>query len=248
MRKPKLVLTAATAAALLATGVAYAATKVPASASLKPNTPHKGVTVKVSAGPFAAGHTLPSALTLTLAKGFSTSSAGGVANSAATLCTAAEESNDTCPSSSRVGTGSLTFTPSPALFGATSAIPLGITFYLGEPRKSGCVATVQAIFQVTRNSTDMLLNLPAQSGIGDLCPHAGGLKLSFPEMPTYSYYIPSSSTVTISKLTLSLGASSQGHNLVKDPPSCPASKKWAGSLYVTAGSSTHRQLKFACKR
>ena len=247
MRK-HLVLTIVTSAAVLTTGVALAATKVKVSASLKPNTPHKGVTVKVSAGPFAPAHTLPSALTLTLAKGFSTSSSGGVANSVGTLCTSAAETNDTCPASSEVGTGDLTFTPNPALFGATGAIPMGITFYLGQPRKSGCVATVDAVYEVTRGVSDELVNLPTQSAVGDLCPNAGGLKLSFAALPTYGALIPSSSTIDVSKLTLSLGASSGGHNLVKDPSTCPATKKWAGAMYVTAGTSTHLALKFACKR
>ena len=124
---------------LIGAGVATAASQSgTVRASLSPDATHAASNVKFSAGPFPTESSLPATLSLRLQNGFSIGSVG----TSAAMCTAAAESSDACPQSTEIGTGSLTIKPAHQLFGASSTVPLQLSFYLGVPSEAGCAATV----------------------------------------------------------------------------------------------------------
>lgn len=235
-----ILLTLALLAVVAGSSFAANSTVAAKSASLSPNGRHAASSLTVSTGALRSEPTLPSTLTLTL-KGFST----GALGSAASLCSVLQESNDACPASSEVGTGSLVVSPKPGLFGQYGpTIPLGLTFYAGPPATSGCVASVAIRLAVVRNGHDAELAWPDQSGIGSVCAHAGGVQLSFPKFPISSYYT-SGSTVTINKLSIDLGARN-GSALWRNPSGCPG--HWSGSLALGfARSAIQVPFSVACR-
>ncbi len=225
----------------VATAVAAAASQSRASsASLSPNGPRAASNVKFSAGPFPTESSLPATMNLSLQHGFTIGSVG----TAATLCTAASEANDACPQSTEIGTGSLTIKPAHQLFGAAGTVPLDLSFYLGVPTHAGCAASVELLMSVKRTSDDLLLDWPQQSGIGNLCSHAGGVELSFPAFPISSNFTENAN-VTIEKLSLDLG-SKGGRSLWHNPASC--ARRWGGTVTLGFnGASLQTPATFACR-
>lgn len=233
-------LTMAAAAAL-----APAASALSGSGSLTPNTPKKVTTLKLKAASLPTEGTLPSAMTITLQKGF----AGIVGGSATSFCTpvqAASPFGNQCPAASQIGSGTEVVTPTPALFGATGAITLGLSFYMVPAQQAGCSASVAVIVKVLGN--DALLAWSPGNDTGNLCPHAGGVQLSFPGMPTYAYKA-SGSTMTINSLSIKLGTTAGAvTGPFKSPASCPKARKWTGSLALAFGSPhVNLPLTFACR-
>ena len=205
-------------------GASFAANSTTsATASLSPNHGRAASSLKLSTGALPAESTLPSTLTLNL-KGFS----AGALGSSASLCTALEQSNGACPSSSEVGSGTLLVSPKPAVFGQYGgSIPLSLTFYAGPPATSGCLASVAVVLALVHNGKDSEVDWPNQTGSGELCSHAGGVQLSFPKFPVSSYYTSAAKTVTIDKMAIDLGARN-GSALWRNPSGC--SRRWSGSL------------------
>ncbi len=229
------------ASALLAT----AAWAMSGSETLHPNTPRKVSTVKLQVTSLPAESTLPAGMTLTLQKGFS-AVAGGAAASLCTTTQAASPEGNQCPAASEIGTGSETVTPDPPLFGATGSLTLGLSFYLGPSEQAGCAATVDVIAKVASN--DSLLSWPPGHGIGNLCAHSGGVRISFPSLPSYAYQT-TGSTIIVNALSISLGtASGAVTGPWRNPSSCPRSRVWTGSLGLAfASSSAQLPLKLACR-
>jgi hypothetical protein len=256
-----------TTLALLGTaGIAAAAGSATVTAKLSPNQPKRGSSVQATASGFTTTGQLPTALTVTLPKGFTTAvNKQGVADSTNALCTTTQEGNNDCPDStgddSQIGQGTATVTVSApstnplagALGNTTETVNL--TFFIGKgPAASKCPATVDVVFQ---NSA-----LPTEHEVGDLCKVGGGLQLSFTNLPTYSSQLSGSGvTATLTQMYVALGA----HNEVKtttkktvkkngkkttkkvtttteayllnNPGSCPSSRQWVGSFAVTFGSA-----------
>jgi hypothetical protein len=232
-------------AVLLTAGIgaaaAIAASKsVAAKSSASPNAPRAASNVKASAGAFATESTLPSTMSLNL-KGFSIGSVG----SATTMCSSADESSNSCPASSVIGSGAIKALVKPAPFGALNpTIPLTLTFYLGPPRSAGCAATVMMSMALKRGAGDSLLQWPPQVSIGDLCSHAGGVKLNYPDFPSSSM-VTAGSKVTVEQLSLDLG-SEHGQSLWHNPSSCH--RTWSGSITLGfAHSSAQAPLAIACR-
>ncbi|MGO9754849.1 MAG: hypothetical protein ACLP22_25880 [Solirubrobacteraceae bacterium] len=224
------------AAGLLLAPVASA---MSGSGSLRANTPRTVSTLKLNVVSLATESTLPAGMTLTLQKGFSSLAPGA----AASLCTPAEMFDNLCPSASMVGTGSETVTPHQGLLGATGSISVGLSFYLGAAQLPGCAATVDVVMQLVHNVSDELLNWAPGHGIGNLCAHRGGVRLSFPSLPTYAY-VSDNTPMTVNALSISLGSAAGAvAGLWRNPASCPKSGKWTGSL-AFAFSSAGLQLPF----
>jgi hypothetical protein len=241
--------------ALGAAGVAVAAGPT-ITTSVKPNKPKKGSSIVLSASGFS-GSSLPSSLTVTLQKGFTTSTdRRNIANSTKVLCTTTQENNESCPQDSQIGQGTATGAVTGPIIG-TASVPFRLTFFLGQgPAASNCPATVEVVF----TSESSTFPLAQQHAIGNLCKHAGGLQLAFSSLPTYASSIPAGYTATLQQLTVNLGSSTTSkvkvkkrvrrhgrtvtktvtkvvkHFLLNNPGTCPASRTWTGSL--TIGFST----------
>lgn len=225
----------AAAVALLA-----AASLAPATATVRPNTPHATVALSASTGALAAQSTLPASETLTLQPGFTLAAAGA----SSVQCTPAQAAGGSCPAGSQVGSATETFTPHPGLFGALGSVPLALGFYLAPATSAGC-DSLELTLQVTRDTNDTVLatTWPLEAAAGTLCPHNGGVQLSFPSLPNYTQYTGSSTiTLNATALTLSPG-------LIQSPSSCPRGHKWRGSLAFGFASTTVTvPLMLACKR
>ena len=116
--------------ALAASTSTASALPLAARGSLSPNTPKKVSKLTLSVVNVPTQTMLPTGMTLTLQKGF-TPSIGG----AASLCTAALEASNGCPTSSLIGTGTETVTPTQGIFGLGGALPLSLKVYLGVPSR-----------------------------------------------------------------------------------------------------------------
>jgi hypothetical protein len=231
---------------------ALAAVAVKGSGSLSSKTPRQGSGLNVNTGPFPSGATLPSAMSFTLQKGFSTSSSHGVANSVATFCATSDENVNNCPAASEIGSGTMQVTPNGNLFGTTGEFPVSLTFFAAQPTQSGCPASVDLVVTLIKNSSDQVLAFPTEHAIGNLCTHGGGVQISFPSLPDYSYYTQGTS-ITVSNLTASFKSSNtvggKVKSLISNPPSCPKAKKWTGAVSLTlSGGPATAPLKLACKK
>jgi hypothetical protein len=254
---------------LAVAGIAAAATTA-VSSTVTPNTPKKGSTMQVRAQSFPPASSLPQSITIDVQKGFFTATdKRGTAISTKELCSAAQEQNATCPVDSSIGQGNASLTLNPAVLG-TSSIPFNIQLFLGIPRHNFCPASVLVVLSVNSADANPLVasSIPEESAIGDLCTHNGGLELSFPNLPTYSSLVSglgSGETYTLTNLYLSAAASTTvtktvkqhgktvkqtvKNNLINNPPSCPASEKWTGSMSVKfASGTTTLPLNFPCKK
>jgi hypothetical protein len=242
---------------------ALAAVSGTVTASVTPSTPKAGSSIQATASNFTPASTLPTSLTITLQKGFTTAvDRRNRADSVKVLCTPTQESNDACPTESQVGQGSANATVSGALPGTAVTEAINLVFFLGEaPAASTCPAGVDVVFKGN--------GFPTEHAIGTLCRYQGGLQLSFSNLPTYSSLIPSGFTVTLNRLRIAAGASTTTrttkrvkrhghttrkvtqtvHHLLNNPSSCPTSGAWSGSFSVTFGSSgTDTQpLTLACR-
>lgn len=241
MRRGRMILLALAVLATIAGSAFAASSGTRTSASVGPNGGRADSSLKLSVAGLAAEKTLPSTFTLSL-KGFST----GALGSAAGLCTALEQANNACPASSEVGTGTMSVSPKPGLFGQYgSSIPFTLTFYAGAPTASGCLASVAVVLSMVRTSSDAGVAWPNQRGIGKLCAAGGAVALSFPQFPTSSYYTSTAHTVTINKLTLNVGTRN-GSSLWRNPSGCGG--HWSGSLALGFGRrSVRTPFSVACR-
>ncbi len=240
---------------------ALAAVSGTVTASVTPNKPKAGSSIQATASNFTPTSSLPTSLTITLQKGFTTAvDKRNRADSVKVLCTPAQESSDACPTESQVGQGSASVTVSGALPPTSITQAINLTFFLGEaPAASKCPASVDAVFQSA--------SLGTQHAIGTLCRYQGGLQLSFTNLPSYSTLIPSGFTVALNKLTIAAGAftitttkkKGKRHRkarhkkvrnyLLNNPAKCPSSGAWSGSFSIAFGASgtTTQPISLACQ-
>jgi hypothetical protein len=256
------------------TSLASATVSADVTSTVTPNTPKSGSTVQINGSAFGtSSSSLPTSITVQLQKGFTTSvNAAGTADSVSTLCTASEESGNTCPAASQVGQGSATATISPSILGLSS-VPINLTFFLGPPRQSGCQATAVVVFKPS--GTGLAAEIPEESTIGDVCKQGGGVSVSFANLPTYSSDLPSGYTATLSNISLTLDSKTNSkvkvtkkvkrkvkqkngktitktvkktttvtvtNHLLNNPATCPATNKWTGTFTIAFGSAGNTVL------
>jgi hypothetical protein len=259
---------------LLATAgaAAVAATTTPVNASVKPNLPKHGTEMIINAGPFATTNSLPTSLKLTLGRGFTTATAKkssskyrpGWADSTPELCKQSQAQSNSCPDDTKIGRGTMNLTISGSVL-ANGTLPLNMTMYAVQPPAGACPMGVLLVVQSGTGISNPLLGNLSSSTQGTLCRHGGGLVASFTSLPNFSAIVPSTTTVTLNHLNLSAGASTlvktttkkhgktvttrKRNYLLTTPGSCPASRKWNGSLAIGFKSGTVTvPFAFTCKK
>lgn len=229
-------------------GLAAAASGGSVVVTLSPDHPSARSTLKVSAsGPFPqVSGTLTSAR-LATQRGFSSS-----AKSVQVLCTAGQESDDTCPGESNIGAGTATVTITGGLGTVSRQDTLTFSLFLGVPSQSGDIASVlisgsDSLFHQSAHAVGRLLEAPG-----------GGLEVRFDQLPTYS--LPPGTKVTLDQLSFSAhamrtvvrGRRKHRHrirySLITNPARC--SGRWLAELSLTFsdGSSYRRSVSAPCKR
>jgi hypothetical protein len=212
------------------------------STTLTPNKVSKSSTLTISAnGPFSFSG-LPKSAELLVQKGFKSS-----AKSVPVLCTNAQASSITCPTKSKVGSGTAVATGTFGAFSQQDTIALSL--FLGVRQQQHDIASVVVVGQ------DSVFHATLH-GVGRLFKTSGGLELLFSQFPSVSS-LPSGTSVTLNSLDLKAGASrtvTKGkgkhkhkvhYALITNPPTC--SGQWTGSFTLTFSSGTFsKALSAAC--
>jgi hypothetical protein len=246
-----LIVTVATAlaAALGGASMAQAATGA-ATATLTPSKVSAASSAAISitgVGTFSTSGLagLPSSVELLLQPGFASS-----AKSVSIPCAASQASTNTCPSASKIGSGSVGL----SLFGTPITVP--VTLYLGPPLQAGDIASVILIgtFQGANLNISGRLFTPAQGGLEVLLS-------SFPSIPltlnslSVSLYAAQTVTTTTTKTVIRTVFTGKGkhrhkkkvkkkikksvktvYSLITNPPTC--SGTWTGSAILTYTSGS----------
>ena len=231
--------------ALALAGSAAAATTGSVSGTLTPNKVGKASTLNVSAtGPFSFSGQPQSAKFVTQ-KGFKSSP-----KSVRVLCSSSQESSGSCPSQSKIGSGTAQ---------ATGTLPpfppqhdnITFTLYLGVPQQGGDIASVVIV------GTDTYFKSTLHS-VGRLFRSGRRLELLFTQFPTVSN-IPAGTQVTLDKLQFTAGAKrtvKKGkrkhrhkvrYSLITNPSTCTG--HWTGTLTLTFSNGTWtKSISTPCKK
>jgi hypothetical protein len=208
----------------------------PVTASLTPDSAGSPAGFNISvAGPLPPG--IPSSLELMVQPGFTSQAAKAVS----ALCTSAQAASDSCPSGSLIGTGAA---------GTNALGTLSFTLAVGAPQQTGDIATVFLIGKLG----GAVVPLPGRVFV----PSGGGLELlvsGFPQLPGVSLTSltlqanKTAQTVTTSttkRITTGHGKHKRTHtvrvphhttnSLLTNPPTCPSTGMWTGSLTATYSS------------
>ena len=206
-------LIAAAGAAVLSAAIAAAAPSAPSSAlRLKPNVAGQGTTLKVDVDQSAADAPDASArrVSIEFQRGFSFDS-----RAVARRCSPGEASQDACPASSRIGSGSA---DGDYTVGTTSGtFTAAIDVYLAAPTHPGDVAGLVVSVHEPQSGF-------AASATGRVIRHRRGrfgyedrFDLSGTQTP------PPGVTITVNRVRLAVGAFRRGHSLIANPRTCAGS-------------------------
>jgi hypothetical protein len=221
-------------------GVAAAASGT-VTVTLNPNRPSANSALRVSAqGPFKqpAGKGRVTSLRLEVQKGFSSS-----AKAVKVLCSSSKASNGTCPSESKVGSGSAVVTGT--VNGVSGQDTITFQAFLAVPEKTGDIASI------VLHGTDSVFHKSGQTRGRLLRTSSGGLELIFTSITGSS--APRATKITLDRLSLHVRAvrrATNGHtySLITNPSRCPG--RWHGALVITYsnGTPTTRPLTTACSK
>jgi hypothetical protein len=193
--------------------------------------------LSVSATGFPSETSLPTSAQFQVQSGFKTS-----VKSVSRLCGAGASS---CPSQSRIGSGSAVVTGS--YLGLNITDNITFTFYLAKPAQAGDISSVV----ITGSDTYLHQTL---TGSGRLFrTSGGGLELLFSHLPTVSG-LPSGVTFTLQSLTFNAGASRTvivnhkrtTYSLITNPARCGGHWTGSGSVTFANGQTVSQSFSTAC--
>ncbi len=221
--------------------LAAAASSGTVHVTLNPDRPSANSALTVSAqGPFKqpAGKGRVTSLRLEVQNGFSSS-----AKSVKVLCSSNQANSGTCPSESKVGSGTAVVTGT--VNGVSGQDTITFQAFLAVPERTGDIASI------VLHGTDSVFHKSGQTRGRLLRTGSGGLELIFTSITGSS--APKATKVTLDRLSLHVRAvrkATSGHtySLITNPSACSGS--WRGALIVTysRGTPMTRPLTTACSK
>jgi hypothetical protein len=228
--------------------VAAAASSGSVSIMLSPDRPSAAAALTVTAhGPFPQASGTLTSTKLTTQEKFTSSP-----KSVAVLCTAAQETGDSCPAASKIGAGTATVTVSDAAGTFSRQDTLTFNMFLGVPVDAGDIASVNI------SGTDSLLHQSGHATGRLFTAPAGGLELLFDRLPSYS--LPPGTKVTLDQLSFRAhavrtvgnrkhrgGRRRVRYSLITNPPQCAGAWHATLTLSFSGGATDSRVLSVACQ-